>query len=106
MLGQGEKTWPEIRIDEYDPSGSNEIPDPLKNWIEINRTVNDLQVSGIRAVQSELVSGGCGGRYHGPKFWILPAQLSGQTECQEHFADAHRPDPGPGSPSDLLAQRG
>jgi len=35
----------------------------------------------------------------------LSAQLGSQPERQEHFAYAHRPDPGPGSTANLLAER-
>jgi hypothetical protein len=35
----------------------------------------------------------------------LPAQLGRQPKRQEHFANAHRPDPGPGLTGNLLAER-
>jgi hypothetical protein len=35
----------------------------------------------------------------------LPAQLGSQPKRQEHFANAHRPDPGPGLTGNLLAER-
>jgi hypothetical protein len=35
----------------------------------------------------------------------LPAQLGRQPECQEHFPNAHRPDPGPAFTGNLLVER-